>query len=98
MKRLILGFSLIFCTLMISVLSAQEKALNNAPASVLKQNEISKTQAEFLFGTSNLNNLNAEILSTQELKETQGEFWGNWFFKWIKFPPVPVCSICVLRK
>lgn len=80
MKRLILGFSLIFCTLMISVLSAQEKALNNAPASVLKQNEISKTQAEFLFGTSNLNNLNVEILSQKELEEAKGEFWPMFLF------------------
>ena len=98
MKRIILGFSLVFCVFMISLLNAQANAVSYETDSAIWQNKMSSFQTEFLFGTNNLNNLNVEILSTQELKETQGEFWGNWFFKWMKFPPVPVCSICVLRK
>ena len=85
MKRIILGFSLVFCVFMISPLNAQENAVSYETDSAIWQNKMSSFQTEFLFGTNNLN-------------ETQGEFWGNWFFKWMKFPPVPVCSICVLRK
>ncbi len=99
MKRLILGFSLVFASFGISTMHAQENAFNSDVANVLKQNEMSKSQAKFLFGTSNINHLNVEILSTQELQETQGKFW-SWLFKWIKIPtiPVPVQSCCAAVK